>query len=82
MSKIMSTKLRELQDISIAELEEYGVSVRTINHFDHAGFVYITDLIDVSVDDLVRIPNVNYKIARQISNCLRLLLIDEGYFRG
>lgn len=57
---------------TIAQLEYLGVSLRTINQIeDHCGLIYLKDLVSLTDDEILTIPNLGEKGLASIKTALQ-----------
>jgi len=75
-----SEKIREAlkkasrMNIAVAELESYGLSVKTIQGLESKlGIIYVEQFLDISLDDLKRTKNLGPVAIQEISKILDFL---------
>lgn len=62
----------------VATLEEYGLDVRLINALECAGYLWLSDLVDVDADTIAAIPNIGQRSVGKIARSLRLFVAVQA----
>ena len=69
---------QEILNETIYSLEEYGLTERTCEILWKAGYAYIKDLANVTINDLTKIQNINALTGMHISNSLKKFFENQG----
>jgi len=65
------TRPRKVEEIPLAELEEFGCSVRAIAMLEKAGYLTFRDLLSLTQGQLKNMPNTGEKTMKEILDAVR-----------
>ena len=68
-----------LEDVTVADLEAFGVDYRTISILEHAGLILLGDVLSYTEEQLCSIPSMGpTAVKKVIRACRRVLRLLRG----